>query len=445
MRKDSLNLLAIAVALAVLAGGRALAPDCFANGDELLGGQAGSGARTIGPAGPLSLNGSPGRYIGSAHPPTVWPGTSKSRGRLPATAGGNRASDWFGSTWSSVRNGWDTFTDWLTPETPVRAAKDPVSLATKPNPSPDLYVAVARLEEQAGKVSEAEQNYQKALKLDAQHLGALVGYARLKDRQGQMEEATQLYQQAAKSHPNNASLFNDFGLCYARRGMFNDSIAALERAIQLQPTNPRYRNNIAMVLVETRNVNAAVSHLRAVQPEAIAYYNVGYLLQKKGDTKAARELFVKALQKNASLAAARIWLEKLASESPLGVAPSPEIAAGSQPSIHSSAPQGPPRSQFGNGPHLKMTPLPSQPSRVAGRPPQGRQLPTATGNRMTPSFRADGLPGGSRPGGPAPMPPSRPTGELIRAPSQPPRAGAGPAGLPVVHPLPPVDEAPGPR
>jgi len=294
----------------------------------------------------------------------------------------------------------------LAPTTPVKPAKDAVSLASKATPSADLYVAAARLSERSGKVAEAERQYQQALQVDARHVGALIGYARLKDRQGQMREATQWYQRAAKAHPGEASIFNDLGICLARQRMFPASIAALERAIELDPKKPLYRNNIAMVLVENGQIDAALTHLKAVQTEAVAHYNVGYVLQKKGDSEAARWHFAKAGEKDPSLAAAKAWLNKTETQPPGTNGPCfarcPSVPADAAPRIASERRLD---RQFGE-----------EASSVRPLPPLSAQPPRATS-------RLEGPPAATRRAELAPLPPPS---SVVRP------------GTSLVHPLPPV-------
>ncbi len=181
----------------------------------------------------------------------------------------------------------------------------------KPQPSADLYVAGARLAERAGNPTGATAQYENALKADPNHRDALLGYARMLDRQGQLSKATQLYLKATKANPKDAGAFNDLGLCYARQGMFVDSAAALSEAVDLQPDRDLYRNNIATVLVELGRAEEAISHLSAVHGEAIAHYNVGYLLNNHGDTKGAAEQFALAVKVNPNFVEARRWLDDL--------------------------------------------------------------------------------------------------------------------------------------
>ena len=79
----------------------------------------------------------------------------------------------------------------------------------------------------------------------------------------------------------------------------------MSRAIQLEPRNPLYRNNFAAVLVDQGRVGEAFEQLRSVHGAAGAYYNVGYLLNKKGQTQEALQYFALALQADPSLAPAR--------------------------------------------------------------------------------------------------------------------------------------------
>lgn len=261
--------------------------------------------------------------------------------------------------------------------TSVDPAPDAVSLATKAKPSPDLYVAAARLSEQSGKTTEAEDLYQRALRVDSRHADALVGYARLKDRQGRKADAIRLYQRAAKAHPENASIFNDLGLCLAKQRKFDDSLAALGQAIDLDPKKWLYRNNMAMVLVETGKIDAAVAQLMTVQEEAVAHYNVAYILQKKGDSQAAARHFALALQKNPSLEEARVWLAKLGHQPASIGDPAPRIAS-----------QRPPDPMF------RAAPSDASPAGRGFEDPHGGVAPVAP---QTSVFREGSSPWGHQP------------------------------------------------
>jgi hypothetical protein len=330
----------------------------------------------------------------------------------------------------------------------VEPAADPVSLSTKAKPSPDLYVAAARLSEKAGKTAEAERHYQRALRIDSQHAGALVGYARLKDRQDQMEEATRLYQQAARAHPKSALILNDLGLCLARQRKFHESLAALERAIQLEPKKWLYRNNIAMVFIEMGKTDAALAQLKAVQEEAVAHYNVGYILQKKGDLQAAATHFAKAIEKDPSLTEARIWIAKLQEKPASTVQPAPRIASDKR--------VGPALQPASRGPATSPRELKAAPARST-TPTIGPRL-AAPGGKLGPGGNRPPAGGfgprsdrprvsGQRPVQPpvrpgfsnvAPLPPPMSAAPRPTSGGPPPQRNEATPRVRLVHPLPPV-------
>lgn len=192
---------------------------------------------------------------------------------------------------------------------------DPVSLNSKSKPGPELYAAIAKLYEESGKNVEAEQYYQMALKEKGDNLTALLGYARFQENQGRMNEALSLYQKAVQTHPKEAPACNNLGLCYARRGKLNEAAAALGQAVKLDPRNSLYRNNLATVLVDQNRLPEAFANFREVHGDAAAYYNIGYLLNKKGKVDAAEHNFAQALMIDPKMVAAQKWLNYLQNKS----------------------------------------------------------------------------------------------------------------------------------
>jgi Tfp pilus assembly protein PilF len=221
---------------------------------------------------------------------------------------------WSSSISSGVKSGFNKIGSALNPKPPLPPPSpedDAISLAKKANPNANLYVAVGRLYAQAGKLGEAEQQYVTALNTKRDFLPALLAYAELKEQMGESDNAILIYQRAAAVYPHESSVFNNMGLCYARQGRLDEAASALNRAVQMTPRNVRYRNNLATVLVDRGNVREAFDHLRQVHGEAAAYYNLGYLLNKKGQTQAAVQHFSLALRADPSMVAAKHWVNYL--------------------------------------------------------------------------------------------------------------------------------------
>ncbi len=186
---------------------------------------------------------------------------------------------------------------------------DPTALATGINPTkPSDYVAMGENLESSGDAEGARRMFHKALEMEPHHLAALIGLGRHFDRQGQLERASEHYLEATKYHPKEAVAFNDLGLCYARQRRYDDAVKALNRAIALEPDSALYRDNIAMVLVAQGRTAEALAHMTDAHGPAIAHYNLGYLLTKRGLNDAALEQFQRALKFNPSMEEAREWV-----------------------------------------------------------------------------------------------------------------------------------------
>jgi tetratricopeptide (TPR) repeat protein len=331
-----------------------------------------------------------------------------------------------------------------------RAFHDGVSLGSKATPSADLHVAAARMSEQSGQLADAERHYQEALAIDSRHTDAVLSYGRLKDSRGQSDQALALYETAAKAAPNDAAIFNALGLSYARQRRFKESITALERAIHLDPKKGLYRNNVAMVLVETGAADAALSHLKAVQSEAIAHYNVGYILQKKGDSQAAARHFAQAAQQDPSLTAAGDWLAKLQAQRSGGAQPPTNIASAKRspvprsPMPQTSAPPPQTNAPVRPAPFMKRAPSPQTgnaapfppflelPPAVSGGPNLGPPNPVV--RKLPPVPQPLMLPGPPQQAKQAPLPPPTRVSRRIQK-GEPVRSNG-----PLIYPLPPVED-----
>ena len=187
-------------------------------------------------------------------------------------------------------------------------------MKTPPKVGVELYVAVARLYIESGKFTEAEEQYQQAMKMAPSDIRVLLGYAMLKDQMNQPQEALSFYKQAQQKHPKDPSVYNNLAVHYVRCGMVRDAIEAGRRAADLRPREPRYRNNLAAIYVEAGMPQEAFKQLREVYDEPVSHYDLGFLLNKRGMKAAALQEFTIALQLNPGMTLARQWVERLSRE-----------------------------------------------------------------------------------------------------------------------------------
>ncbi len=271
---------------------------------------------------------------------------------------------------SSVKSGFNKMAHALIPQASPRSAPDPISLSVKAKPSAQFHTAVARMAEGSGDLTKAEHHYRQALELTPTHTEALMGYAHMLDRQDELPEATELYRLAAETAPNNSTALNDLGICYARQGKLSEAVESIQKAIQLQPKQPRYCNNIATILVQAKRYDEAFSYLNAVHPRAVAYYNLGFLLQKAGDKKGAVRMFQESLTLDSTLTQSQVWLSQLGPALASEQARQPQTVA-QRPVWTPTAPMAPTNSAAPMPPSGLRAPMPqSRPAPQMGAPIQ---------------------------------------------------------------------------
>ncbi len=183
----------------------------------------------------------------------------------------------------------------------------------------------------SGNHAAAADQYQRALKADANHLGALLGFARMNDRLGRFQQALPLYEEAVRKHPTSATAHNDWAICLTNSGKPDAAVGVMTKAVSLQPESSLYRNNLATILVRLGRGQEAFQNLSATHPPAVAHYNLGYLFRKAGNVQAAREHFALAAQADPSLAPARQHLAEL------GGGANPSLAQGPPGMGHAQA------------------------------------------------------------------------------------------------------------
>lgn len=187
---------------------------------------------------------------------------------------------------------------------------DQLSLSRTPRSGSDLYLHTAKVYEQNNNLEAAKSQYDKALEIEPKNYDVLLSYAHMQDRSGKFDEAAKLYQRAIAAQPKQPTAYNDLGLCLARVNRYDDAVKNLNKAIEMQPQKALYRNNLATVLVQQNKLTEAVTQLSAVNPPAVAHYNVAFLLQRRGDMNAATQHMVTAAKLDPSFTAAQQWLQQ---------------------------------------------------------------------------------------------------------------------------------------
>ena len=106
---------------------------------------------------------------------------------------------------------------------------------------------VGVLQHAAGKLGEARQSYQAALRVDPTAVVAANNLAWMTmEEGGNLEVALQLAQAATQRAPASGVVRDTLGRIYFRKGLYPSAIAALEEAVKLEAKNADYRVQLAM-------------------------------------------------------------------------------------------------------------------------------------------------------------------------------------------------------
>jgi tetratricopeptide (TPR) repeat protein len=90
-----------------------------------------------------------------------------------------------------------------------------------------------------------------------------------------------------------------------------EGLARFEQCLRIAPDHIRAKNNLAECLVRLGRNRAALAFLEAHFPPATAYNNLGGIYQNVGNLSQAHSMFLRALEQDSELAAARHNLNHL--------------------------------------------------------------------------------------------------------------------------------------
>jgi Tfp pilus assembly protein PilF len=122
-------------------------------------------------------------------------------------------------------------------------------------------MALARIDEYSGNVSEAVATYRTVLGIDAHNLYALNNLAWHLIVQNP-EEGLKLAQQAAEIAPDDANVEDTLGWVFYRKGIYNTANRYLKDAFSKEPT-PRREFHLAMCYVKSGDKNLGASMLQS--------------------------------------------------------------------------------------------------------------------------------------------------------------------------------------
>ena len=189
-------------------------------------------------------------------------------------------------------------------------------------PSPDTEVALAETHLQVALTEPPPSNrdelldmargrYQRALKQDPKHKGALLGIARMYAKLGDKDKAVEAFDKYLKLYPKDAEALHELAMKRAQWKDLAGAIASCEAALKLDPENRSIKKTLGFCQARAGNIDGAYATLSKIMPEAQARHNLAGLLDHMGQADACRQQLLLAVQADPSYAPAKEFLSDL--------------------------------------------------------------------------------------------------------------------------------------
>jgi tetratricopeptide (TPR) repeat protein len=150
-----------------------------------------------------------------------------------------------------------------------------------------------------GKLAEAVEHYEAALRVKPDHANAHANAGSALVRQGKLAEAIAHYEQILKIRPDHVDAHTNLGLALARQGKLVEAIAHYEQALRIKPDHSAAHTNWGDALAQQGKPAEAIEHYQQalhVKPDnALAHNNWGVALLHQGRLAEAIEHFRQAL------------------------------------------------------------------------------------------------------------------------------------------------------
>jgi tetratricopeptide (TPR) repeat protein len=168
---------------------------------------------------------------------------------------------------------------------------------------------------EAGKVSEAFEHYQHALRINPDFANAHENLGLALAKLGRVPEAIEQYEQALRIDPDSSRGHNDLAIALVRLGRLPEAIGHWEQALRIKPAYFEAHNNLGSTLLQSGRIQEAIEQYKQalqINPDlAEAQYNLGIALAQAGRTPEAIEHLQQALRIKPDFTAAQNALARL--------------------------------------------------------------------------------------------------------------------------------------
>lgn len=189
------------------------------------------------------------------------------------------------------------------------------STVSFPDTLADTWNNLGVIATRENKVGEAIQDFEKALKLNPNHLLSLNNLGNAYRLQKQWSEARKVLERALAVAPDDAEANYSLGMVYAQTNDTAKAYEHLQQALKARPDYPEALNNLGVLYLVTQRPDEAVATFqRCIQVAPTfdqAYLNLARVSVLRGDRDKAREVLQDLLKQHPNHAQAKQMLDQL--------------------------------------------------------------------------------------------------------------------------------------
>ena len=166
------------------------------------------------------------------------------------------------------------------------ARVDLVNLVSQVPRSAEAHHRLGRVLQLQGRLEEAAAAYHRALELDREYVGALIGLGQIEAQLGQADSALQRFELAIEIDPNQSEAHFSQGRVFEAVGRFDDALSAYFRALELDTGSVAIGLRVATLQLARHQTEQALARLDQIlesspdDPEAHHQRGLAYLALK---------------------------------------------------------------------------------------------------------------------------------------------------------------------
>lgn len=163
----------------------------------------------------------------------------------------------------------------------------------------------AKTNEDKNYLSQAKQQFEKALEIRPTYGDAHAQLGLAFYRQNQKDRAMASYEKSLSHKPNNAKVYSNMGIIYFEAKQLDKAEEVYRKAVTFDPRFVDARRNLGSVLAMKGNLKEAIQQFKAgveyAPNEAILHYYLGQATRDSGNPEGAKVHFNRAYQLDPSL------------------------------------------------------------------------------------------------------------------------------------------------